>query len=823
MQVHLIDLKNQSLQEIRNFFASIPNTQTELELIGGYDDIDGMYASYPDVAKALSYLPKYITTVKFSGEYIIKDAVYLEYMGMQAGEHVDLRRNYKDIHIPTTLPQFVECLPDTVSRISFAFKCTNIPDGTVVFSLDGLITAVGSAKKNITSLDLSGMSFQGVDLTKVISLFSNITQTIEALHIHFSPSLLINILSVLPNTIIRLDLGGIYLGGQNDSYFINFLSLLSPDLVDLDLRSCRLNELYPEVFHTLTSRLPPKLVRLGLSNNNLFTMDTTPEQLAYSLHAISSSVVEVDLGENYCLSVENDCLELLLNSLPETVKRLRLSQSDHPPTEDMSPVDGSQLAIQLSIIPSHIDTVIFSRMNFFNLSAREFSEGLKGLPPTVHTLDFSELTWNSRTFEDLSFIFSNLPPQVFAIKLCGNRLLSTNPDTFKKWLHSFAPQIREIDFSGNGFDRLLPSQFNRFSTGIPGRIIRIILDKNQFALQNDGALVAYPSTRHHQGLFKPQGAILHHKQLADFRLVMTQFLKASHLPLKAVALIFSYALESTAQESEYMEKQLAVRLISGKLPARVTTAMKQESINTALARIHSATITQASKTDLSRCGLNRLGDIRSVDALFMKISVITTELSLRANGFGQTRETRDFIIQFLGRIPRRITYVDLSDNGFEYYDAEQLSALFSHLPPTVKWVSLGAEKPLSPAEHIALRQYPESYEELIANCVDIMQQVRAVLDDYTKGDSQFWRAVYFHWNRHNTAEVAQIVTRIDQGLITNISDVLSELNLIEKSNDIGSLAKRISFMAKTSVSTDDEHHEGMGMATLTSGISGYLM
>ena len=104
-----------------------------------------------------------------------------------------------------------------------------------------------------------------------------------------------------------------------------------------------------------------------------------------------------------------------------------------------------------------------------------------------------------------------------------------------------------------------------------------------------------------------------------------------------------------------------------------------------------------------------------------------------------------------------------------------------------------------------------------------MQQVRAVLDDYTKGDSQFWRAVYFHWNRHNTAEVAQIVTRIDQGLITNISDVLSELNLIEKSNDIGSLAKRISFMAKTSVSTDDEHHEGMGMATLTSGISGYLM
>ncbi|WP_197541202.1 GNAT family N-acetyltransferase [Legionella fallonii] len=65
---------------------------------------------------------------------------------------------------------------------------------------------------------------------------------------------------------------------------------------------------------------------------------------------------------------------------------------------------------------------------------------------------------------------------------------------------------------------------------------------------------------------------------------------------------------------------------------------------------------------------------------------------------------------------------------------------------------------------------------------------------------------------------------IDEGLITNISDVLSELNLIDKSNDIDSLAKRISFMTKTSlVPRDDEHYEGMEMTTLTSNVSGYLM
>ncbi|MCL9685527.1 DUF5617 domain-containing protein [Legionella maioricensis] len=779
-----------------------------------------MNTTYPNAAQALSYLPKYITTVKFSGEYVIKDAKFYD----KAGPDVYVETPYKDIHIGTALPQFIACLPDTVSKLSFAFKCTHIPEGLVVFSIDGLNNALDSVKRNITSLDLSGMSFNGVSQDKIIRLFWNITPTVKALHINCSASLLINILDVLPDTILRLDLSGIYLGRQNETYFINFLALLSPALEDLDLGSCQLNELAPEVFHTLTSGLPPKLVRLGLSNNNLFTMKTTPIKLANSLRAISASVVEVDLGENYCLSIKSDFLAVILNGFPQTVKRLRLSQSAYSSVEGISPMDGKRLAIKLSKIPSHVDTVIFSRMNFFDLSAQEFSTGLKGLPSTVHTLDFSELTWNSRPFEDLSFIFANLPPHIVAIKLCYNRLLSTNPDTFKKWLHTFAPQVREIDFSGNGFDRLLSSQFNRFSTGIPGRVIRIILDKDQFALQNDGALVAYPSTRHHQGLFKPSGAILHHKQLADFRLVITQFLKSSHLPLNAVALIFSYALESTKQESNHMEKQLAIGLISGKLPARVTTAMKQESINTALARIHSATIAQASKKDLSRCGLNRLDDVELVSALFRKTPNRTTELSLRANGFGQTRETLAFIIQVLRKIPKRVTYLDLSDNGFEDYDAEQLSELFFHLPPTVKLVSLGSEKPLSPADHIALRRYPDSYEELTVHCVDIMQKARTILDDYTKGDSRFWRTVYFHWNRHNTAEVAQIVTRIDQGLITNINDVLSELNLIEKSNDIGSLAKRISFMAKTSlVPIDDEHAEGMEMSTLTSGICGYLM
>ncbi len=821
MKVQLIDLTNQSLQQIRSFFANIPNTETELEIVGDFDGrVDVLSTTYSDVANALSYLPKYITTVKFSGEYAMHDASFEEY----AGHDVYTKTYYKKIHIGTALPLFIAGLPDTVSKTAFAFKCTNIPKGLIDYSIDELANSIVSLHKNITSLDLSRMSFSGIPQNQIIRLFSNITQTIESLHINCSTALLIDILQVLPSTIIRLDLRGINLGRQNETYFINFLNLLSPDLEALDLGNCNLNELSPEVFHTLTSSLPPKLVLLGLSNNNLFAMKIPPKKLANSLRALSPSVIEVDFGDNYFLSIRSKPLGIILNGFPQTVKRLRLSQSATPPVKGASPMDGRQMAIQLSKVPPHIDTVIFSRMNFFDLSPSEFVKGLKGLPPTVHTLDFSELTWSSRPFEDFSFIFSNLPPHVFAIKLRGNRLLSIDPEALKEWLHTFAPQVREVDFSDNGFDRLLPSQLNRFSTSILGRIRRIILDKNQFALQNNGALVAYPATRHHHGLFKPQGVILHHKQVADFTLVMMQFLKSFHLSFKTVALIFSYALASTEQENNQMEQQLALGLVSEKLPTRVTPLMKQDSINTALARIHSATITQASKTDLSRCGLNRLDDLKSIRVLFKKISDSSTELSLRANGFGKTIETQVFIIQVLGLIPEQITYLDLSDNGFEHYNAEQLSDLFTHLPPTVTLVSLGPEKPLSPAEHIALRQYPESYESLTENCSNTMQLVRAILDDYTKGDSAFWRAIFFHWNRHHTQEVAKIVTLIDEGLITSISDVLNELHLIDKSNDIGSLAKRISFLTKTSLAPiDDEHYEGMEMAALTSNVSGYLM
>jgi len=125
--------------------------------------------------------------------------------------------------------------------------------------------------------------------------------------------------------------------------------------------------------------------------------------------------------------------------------------------------------------------------------------------------------------------------------------------------------------------------------------------------------------------------------------------------------------------------------------------------------------------------------------------------------------------------------------------------LFVQLPPTVLHVKIGDGKPLSPAIHIGVRRWPHSYESLIKPCVDLLLQARALLDDYTKGDSWYWRVFFLHWARHHTDEVARLVMRIDNGLINNTQDLLGELALIEPRNEVRSLGRRISFLTSKSL------------------------
>ena len=56
--------------------------------------------------------------------------------------------------------------------------------------------------------------------------------------------------------------------------------------------------------------------------------------------------------------------------------------------------------------------------------------------------------------------------------------------------------------------------------------------------------------------------------------------------------------------------------------------------------------------------------------------------------------------------------------------------------------------------------------------------------------------------------MAQIIVRIDLGLISNVSDVLSELQLIELKNETGTLAKIINFLTQLALRDDLEAGQG---------------
>lgn len=81
---------------------------------------------------------------------------------------------------------------------------------------------------------------------------------------------------------------------------------------------------------------------------------------------------------------------------------------------------------------------------------------------------------------------------------------------------------------------------------------------------------------------------------------------------------------------------------------------------------------------------------------------------------------------------------------------------------------------------------------------------RAVLNDYTKNNSALRRFFTGHWNRHHVAEVNALVVQMDQGKINTAADLLQKLKEIHLVNPNGSLARRISLIARRNPASDNE-------------------
>ncbi|KTC98250.1 DUF5617 domain-containing protein [Legionella erythra] len=90
------------------------------------------------------------------------------------------------------------------------------------------------------------------------------------------------------------------------------------------------------------------------------------------------------------------------------------------------------------------------------------------------------------------------------------------------------------------------------------------------------------------------------------------------------------------------------------------------------------------------------------------------------------------------------------------------------------------------------KTFPTSYQKLDQE--DSLSAARNLLNDYTKNNSAGGRAFTFHWFRHHTDEVNQIVEKIDKGKIMSVDELIKELREIKLTNSKGSLSRRIDFI-----------------------------
>jgi ankyrin repeat protein len=96
---------------------------------------------------------------------------------------------------------------------------------------------------------------------------------------------------------------------------------------------------------------------------------------------------------------------------------------------------------------------------------------------------------------------------------------------------------------------------------------------------------------------------------------------------------------------------------------------------------------------------------------------------------------------------------------------------------------------------LQLLPFPTSYHRLKEKSLCSLLQARDLLNDYTKHNSAVSRFFHGHWNRNHVKEVSVIVNNIDSKKILNVEDLMSELNKIKLKNTLGSLARRMAFIA----------------------------
>jgi len=792
-------LRNKSIEEVRYIFSTIPRTENCIVLEGDFRDSGS-------VVKALAYLPKYISRIVFELQYhYYSESHTVNESSSSPSPFVKSTRTYYTDHkkIGSSLKDCVISLPPSITSISFIYLGGVKDDRLYSNATDSkyFLDMFSHLSPMVNHLDLNQLPYLiGCWPHSISQLLKNISDTVQSLnpgifysykyeHMHRCDDYKNSILSINHN-LIELNLSNIDLYKLREDCFKLFFDNLPINLRVLDIS---FNKLYKKPAHELADFLSftRNLRKLILRGNQLSALGGNVVAKVLS-HLTGGKLTELDIGENGLLSLEIDEFINILYSLDKQITTLRICEKK---ANEMFML----LSTRLSYIPSHIKILDFSESAMCGLSAKEFVEALAFSPETVKGIDLSRHDFTSAV-DDFIYLLSHLPYHFRILKLnecfLGNLML----EDLKLILASVAPWIDELHIVNNGLDRLPYREMREVLTFFPATIKTLVTGSKEFALQNNGAMVSFNNVSE-ASFFKSQKRFHYQREFAGLQIVMMQLINAKKLNVDVVLHILSHVLNEQLAKLERLRHSI---FFISSIPPQQITIQDQEQCKLAITIRMGNLKSDDTCLDLSRCGLNRLDNCEQWFAEKMEETIDETEIlvlhnittiNLRGNGFLHGDEKKQVFITLMKLIPKNIKCLDLSDNGFQYKTADELTVLFKCLPKNVESVRLDNESPMSPTLQIARRQWPKSYFDFPRmDGIIELQEAREILNDYTKGDSAFLRFVHGHWNRHCVEDVARLVHYIDTGLMTNMEDLIYELGQIRLTNETGSLARRFSFL-----------------------------
>lgn len=761
-----------SSEEIRQEFLKIPLGDNILELTGDFN--------HDSISSSFQYLPAHINEVILSGffSYTSEDAHgNFSYNGYRLNVRRYLGQGFASI---------VASLPRSINTLKIILKKNAHHEFNVSLqsnvALD-LAKSLAMLPASVDFLDLTGIESLSIDEHPDIwKIYQAIPYTVKKLYPHqihwslFTNEHRQNMFKAATDKLMVFSLEKQKIFSSPYHAYKSFFSAISSDVLGFSLAHSNIGEYTFDVIMQLFKSLGDHIIGMNLKNNNLYILE---KQLQILFQALPPKIAYLDISENHLLTLPTDYFKNLISFLPKKINTLKIYEQSLEP----HPLD--RIADNFASLPPNILVVGFAGGQWMGLKINQFAWVLHRLSPMVFCIDYSDCKLNKLSISDFYTLVTYTPPHVTKLVLKRNNLIAFKANELATIFSRIPYQVQEIDISENGFDRLPMSLLNEIVEGLPDIYINFGHDKIMHRF--DGCLLPFP-WRTDDIYFKRVGLIYHQSNLADYFVLIHQFIKQKKIPEHLVINIISYLFPAHPRKLIERMVKKASTYLSPKESLDISDFSKKLSRRLDYQKLNET-------FDLSHAALRHMTSASYFRLLFKNIPSKATRINFRCNGIAMQESSLSAFTNSLKYLPKHVCYIDISGNYFEHLPAELARDLLVNIPPWINLISLTLERPVSVVNHLSrLEDVPSYFQKLIKNEDNILQKLLVLLRDYTQDDSWFRRLIFGYWNRQNIPEVRRLMFIINTHQLIEFEDIMHYLQTINMPNEQGALAKSMSFI-----------------------------